>query len=210
MILKIKTGFISLLVKIIVKHPGFMESKLFLKAMQVFPEMISTRYDDSIEPKEGEYLAPLKSGLINIHIKPQKILDLCTGTGNAAFTASRLFPDAKIVAIDQSDSMIKIAQKKAIEMNFVQVEFKKENAAKLNEADNSFDLVLTANAPVYISEAIRVLKPGGIFLAAYSYGGDAFLANRAPISVFLNTKGLTLLELKNANKGAYFLCKKSP
>lgn len=199
----------DLLVKTMVTHPGFMESGLFRQIMKTFPEMISARYDASVVKGEGNYQDVIRAGLLSIQTQPQKILDLCTGTGVASFIATQVFPETKIVAIDQSQGMLKVAQGKAAEMGVSLIEFKLGNAAQLPEPDEAYDLIITANAPVYLSEVARVLMPGGIFMMAFFFGGPSFVKQEKNISAVLGKHGLRLLELKSVDKGVYIVCAKT-
>ncbi len=56
-IFKLKKVLMKPLIKFIVKHPGFMESKPFQKAMVVFPEKISKTYDEKIKKSRIDYQA---------------------------------------------------------------------------------------------------------------------------------------------------------
>ena len=207
-ILKIKNFILSPLIKWVIKHPGIMESKLFLKAMIIFPSKISKTYDEKMVGSGQDLHKAMEQGLRRIFNKPQKILDLCTGTGFASFEAARFFPLSSIDAIDQITEMLDIALKKARESNIQNIDFKIANAAKLNYADNEFDLIITSNAPIYLSEAVRVLRPGGLLLAVYSFGGDGVLHLKAEVDQYFNKNGLELLEMKRIGNGAYALGQK--
>lgn len=61
---------------------------------------------------------------------------------------------------------------------------------------------VTSNAPVYLDEAVRVLKQGGDIIVAYSFGGEAFLNVWNEIRTMLNENNLLLIHLNNVGKGA--------
>jgi ubiquinone/menaquinone biosynthesis C-methylase UbiE len=209
MLMRLKNILLVPLLKFIFKHPGIMESRLFLKAMQVFPAKISKTYDQKVAESGIKYQAALKEGLTRIPAKPQSILDLCTGTGSAAFNAAELFPSAQIDAVDQASEMIEIARVKAQKIRKSDtIRFKKGDATNLDYSDNRFDLIITSNAPVYLNEAARVLKKDGFILAAYSFGGMSFLKARKQISDFLDNQGLKLIEVNSAGNGAYIIGQK--
>lgn len=205
---KCKTLLLAPLIKVAIKHPDFMKSKLFLKAMFVFPAKISKTYDRKISESRENYHAALDQGLTRIFNEPLDILDLCTGTGFAAFKAAEVFPAAMIDAVDHVEEMIKISRMKKEESNIRNIRFKIDNAVNLNYGDSEFDLVLTSNAPVYISEVVRVLRPNGLFLLVYSFGGDAFANAQNSIARYLKKNGIELLEIKSIGNGVYVLGQK--
>ncbi|MEA1911491.1 MAG: class I SAM-dependent methyltransferase, partial [Spirochaetota bacterium] len=208
-IFKIKVFFFAPLIKWILKNPGLMESKLFLKAMLIFPKMISKTYDKKIAKSGPTYPKALELGLTQIPKSPERILDLCTGTGFSAFKAAEVFPSSSINAIDQIIEMLDIARKKANERGITNINFKTGNAANLDYDNAEFDLILTSNAPIYLSEAARVLKPEGLFLAVYSFSGDAFVTMQVHIAKYLNSSEITLLEVKSTGNGVYILGQKN-
>jgi ubiquinone/menaquinone biosynthesis C-methylase UbiE len=146
---------------------------------------------------------------MSIQNAPRRILDLCTGTGVATFIASQVFPEAKIVAVDQSEGMLKIAQAKADKTGLSSIEFKLGNVMQLAEPDASFDMVISSNAPVYLSEIARVLTPGGIFMTAFFFGGLSFVKLEKEISALLGKHGLRLLALQSVGEGVYILSEKA-
>ncbi len=208
MLIRLKTLFLTPLIKIIIRYPGIMESKLFLKAMAVFPAKVSNAYDRKIAESGIEYKAALKEGLARVPGKPHRILDLCTGTGFAAFKAAKVFSSAQIDALDQASEMIEIAKNKAKEIKPNTINFRKGDATNLNYDDNRFDLIITSNAPIYLNEAVRVLKKDGFMLVAFSFGGMAFIKARKQIVDFLGNHGLKLIELNSAGNGAYIIGQK--
>ncbi|MCK5772897.1 MAG: methyltransferase domain-containing protein [Thermoplasmata archaeon] len=207
-IVKIKNFILSPLIKWVIKHPGIMGSKLFLKAMIIFPSKISKTYDERMVDGGQDLHKAMDQGLRRIFNKPQKIIDLCTGTGFASLEVAKVFPMSSIDAIDQITEMLDIARKKARKRGIQNIVFKVANAAKLNYKDNEFDLVVTSNAPIYLSEAVRVLRPGGLLLAVYSFGGEVFLRLNAEVDQYFNKNGIELLEIKRIGNGAYALGQK--
>ena len=98
-----------------------------------------------------------------------RVLDLCCGTGDLAFSLARA-GKAKIVGADFSHSMLVRANEKALgEANGASpIPFLEADALRLPFADGSFDLVTTAfgfrnlaNYEAGLREIMRVLKHGG-------------------------------------------------
>lgn len=100
--------------------------------------------------------------------RPLYVLDVATGTGDLALDAVRS-PEIKIIGIDISPGMLKIADEK-IEKRKLQDRFVVElgDSEKLRFSDNTFDSVMVSfgvrnfeNLNKGLEEIYRVLNPGG-------------------------------------------------
>lgn len=94
------------------------------------------------------------------------ILDLACGTGELARLLLKEQPTQQIVGIDISEKMLAIAREKL--QNYPNVSFAVASASALPFANNSFDVIVSANAFHYfedpdaaLKEMKRVLKPKG-------------------------------------------------
>ncbi|MDD2301472.1 MAG: class I SAM-dependent methyltransferase [Eubacteriales bacterium] len=190
-------------------HPNVMKSRLFLKVMQVFPEKISRTYDAKIRDGREADLLLFSEGLNLLDSQPLHILDLCTGTGLAAFEAARHFPKAFVTGVDQSPGMIEAAKSKVKESEVPRICFEQGNAVALAREKETYDLVVTSNAPVYLAEAVRVLKSEGHLLIVFSFGGKIFTDAERDVRNLLKINCLDLLHLKRVGEGIVILAGKS-
>lgn len=103
-------------------------------------------------------------------IKPgEKILDVCTGTGEVAIRFAETEYAGDFTGIDSSEEMLKIAEEKIKKKGLGEkIKLKREDSLALPFDDHSFDIVSMAfglrNIVDYkkgISEMARVLKDGG-------------------------------------------------
>ncbi len=100
-------------------------------------------------------------------VKGKEVLEIATGPG---LLAKHIAPAAKsVLATDYSDGMIIEAKKGEYPEN---LQFEVADAMALPYADDSFDVVLIANAlhivpdpEKALSEIDRVLRPGGLLIA---------------------------------------------
>lgn len=97
-----------------------------------------------------------------------KILDICTGTGDLAYFMNKINPSSKIIGIDFSEKMLEIAKHKNKKN---QNQFILADCTDLPFEDNSFDIVTTGfglrnveDIEKAIFEIKRVLKTNGAFL----------------------------------------------
>lgn len=101
--------------------------------------------------------------------KPEKILDVATGTADLAIAASKI-GDVRITGIDISEKMLEIGRDKIKDRRLKdKVELIKGDSEAMEFGDNEFDAVMVAfgvrnfeNLEKGMKEFHRVLKPGGI------------------------------------------------
>ncbi len=101
--------------------------------------------------------------------------------------------------------MLAVAKAKAAENKIVNIHFIKGNTRRLDYEEDHFDLIITSNAPMYLLETVRILKPGGYFLASFSFGGCAISGAENDISLFLQKGGLRMKKMKCTGTGVYVL-----
>ncbi|MFK4912740.1 MULTISPECIES: demethylmenaquinone methyltransferase [Lactococcus] len=97
------------------------------------------------------------------------ILDLCCGTGDWTFDLSKAVGQmGKVVGLDFSENMLKVAQAKIDKNDNNNIEFIQGNAMAIPFEKEMFDVVTIGyglrNTPDYLTvlrEIFRVLKPGG-------------------------------------------------
>jgi len=99
------------------------------------------------------------------------VLDLGSGGGiDVLLSAKRVSPGGKAYGLDMTDEMLALAEKNRAESGTENVEFLKGHIEEIPLPDDHVDVVisncvinLSTDKPKVISEALRVLKPGGRF-----------------------------------------------
>lgn len=108
------------------------------------------------------HLAAFNVGLSRCR-RPRAVLDIGTGTGGAAAVVARRHPEARVVAVDVSRAMLRLARRRHAAAN---LEFTRASARRLPYADGVFDLVLAVNAAPDPVEVRRVAAPDAELLLA--------------------------------------------
>jgi arsenite methyltransferase len=107
-----------------------------------------------------------------IELKPgEVVLDLGSGGGiDVLLSARRVGPAGKAYGLDMTDDMLALARENQRQAGVENVEFLKGEIENIPLPDNSVDVVisncvinLSADKSRVLSEAFRVLKPGGRF-----------------------------------------------
>ena len=106
-----------------------------------------------------------------IPLNPEKILDIATGTGDFAIAAAKKI-DANIIGLDLSEGMLKIGRAKINKKGLSnRVKLLKGDSEELpfeseffNAATVGFGVRNFENLNKGLTEILRVLKPGGIFI----------------------------------------------
>jgi len=96
------------------------------------------------------------------------VIDLCCGTGDLALITSKLLPNAKIVCVDNCQTMLDIANNKFKNLNNITT--LKSNIDEINWDPLSIDLITIgfglrnlSNRENCITMAYRILKQNGVF-----------------------------------------------
>jgi ubiquinone/menaquinone biosynthesis C-methylase UbiE len=111
-------------------------------------------------------LADLRNG--------ETVLDLGSGAGVDVFlTAMKVGENGKVIGVDMTPDMVKLATKNAEEGGFGNVEFRLGEIEKLPVEDSSVDAIisncvinLSQDKPAVFGEAYRVLRVGGRILVS--------------------------------------------
>lgn len=107
------------------------------------------------------------------------VLDVGSGTGMAAAAAAELVePTGHVTGIDHSRVLVEEARAGAplgLPVESLPLDYRVQDAEKLNLKDSSFDVVLSFSAVMHfpnpesaISEMYRVMKPGGRLVLSYT------------------------------------------
>lgn len=105
-----------------------------------------------------------------------RVLDLCTGTGDIAIGIAKAGAKYSITGMDFSPSMLRVAARKAKRLGITNIRWRKGNAMKIPCGDAYFDAVSIsfglrncADPEKVLLEIKRVLKPGGRILCLESF-----------------------------------------
>ena len=129
--------------------------------------LLAPRWDEVSSP---ERLAPLALALDALPTPPSSVLDLGTGTGNAALLLARRFPQARVTGVDLAPEMVEHAREKVPPDLAPRVAFETADAARLRFADGAFELVVLANMIPFFDELARVTAADGAVAVSFSRG----------------------------------------
>jgi SAM-dependent methyltransferase len=125
-----------------------------------FFDRAAPEWDQRLQPDSQLRLASLDAAIAHLESTPQRVLDLGTGTGKAAFWLAKRFPEAEIVGADLSPAMIEGARGNLSPELAGRLCFEVADAADLSEL-GTFDLIVQVNVPVFFTAIARALRPGG-------------------------------------------------
>ncbi len=183
---------------------------LLRPAMRSFFERAAPGWDQRTQAGSVEHLAALAAATPRIETTPERVLDLGTGTGEAALFLAREYPRASIRGVDISDEMIRAATAKVGLDPDGRIAFKVADAGELPYGDESFDLVTQVNVPPFFSEIARVLRPGGHLVVVASGGARTpFYTPPAVLERGSRRHGIEAVASGEAGVGTWFLGRKT-
>ncbi|MEB3340265.1 methyltransferase domain-containing protein [Okeania sp.] len=164
------------------------------KLAEVYDNDRSQNYD------QNQWLPQITHRLVeSVEIKPgNQVLDIATGTGHVAIEVAQLLGNSGlVVGVDISTKMIEKAREKATALKLKNIEFQLADGENINFPDNSFDLILCANAfPLMINKEAtlrlwsKFLKPGG-FIGLHSIAETGF-TNIIVLKKILENHGINI------------------
>lgn len=134
-----------------------------------FFDGLAEKYDaTNVMHSFGTKAAIDRAAVRRLPIKPGSlVLDLCCGSGDIAIEIVKTNPGVRVVGIDASPAMLKVAERKAGAL-MDRIELHEGDALNLPYADGHFDAAVISfglrnltNLRAGLTEMQRVVKPGG-------------------------------------------------
>lgn len=172
-------------------------------------DRLARGWDERVEARGAEHLAPLAVAVTKIDRRPERALDIGTGTGAAALFVAREFPHASVRGVDISEEMIKIARSKVGLDPSGRVAFRVADSAALPYGDESFDLITQLNMPPFFAEVGRLLRHGGHAIVAASSGDRTpFYTPDEALERGFRRQGMRKVAAGRIGPGSYFVARK--
>jgi SAM-dependent methyltransferase len=187
----------------VVRRPGLW--KLFRGPMRGMFDKIAPVWDEGRSPAA---FVPVEAALEQVS-KPERALDLGTGTGSVALLVAERFPQAEVVGADLSPGMLIEARRKTPPELADRVRFDEADAERLPYPDEWFDLVTLANMIPFFDELDRVVASGGWVVFGWSAGSQTpIYVPPEVLSRELGGRGYTDLSEIAAGNGTAFVARK--
>lgn len=115
-------------------------------------------------------LTPLAAAVLHVG-RPERVLQVACGDGEAALFLAREFPTARVRGIDADAEAIAAASRRIGLDPEGRVAFKVGGPRRIPYPEDNFDLVAAVDARPSPRELARVLRPGGHLILAATRGG---------------------------------------
>ncbi len=143
-------------------------------------------------------------------IKPQKVLDVATGTADVALMTNKILQPKNIIGIDISDGMLEVGRKKIYAAGCEDViQLYNGDSAAIQYENESFDAVTVAfgvrnfqQLETGLAEIYRVLRPGGkLVVLEFSQPKNGFV--KGFYNFYMKIVSPNVAKMVSKNKAAY-------
>jgi ubiquinone/menaquinone biosynthesis C-methylase UbiE len=150
-------------------------------------------------------LTPLAAAALRVG-SPERVLQIECGDGEGALFLAREFQRARVRGVDSSEEAVRRASARIGLDPEGRIAFKVGSPRSLPFPDDLFDLVAVVDAKPPAAEIVRVLRPGGHLIVAYSRRSRApgGLASRL-LAWRLSRHRIELVESAAAGDGTFSL-----
>jgi ubiquinone/menaquinone biosynthesis C-methylase UbiE len=174
--------------------------------MRRFFANLAPGWDERTTAGSVAHLGPIAAAATHVRPIPERVLDIGTGTGEAALFLAREFPRASVRGVDIADEMIRLAKAKVGLDPSGRVAFRVADASDLPFEDGSFDLVAQLNMPPFFAEIARVLRPGGSVIVASSWGPETpFYTPDAVLERHFRRRGIAPVQAGKGGEGTFWV-----
>jgi len=182
--------------------------RLLRRPVRRFFDSHAAGWDERVRSDSAEYLAPLVAALDRMQASPARILDIGTGTGDAALELAHRYPAGEVIGIDVSAEMIAQAEAKAAHLSG-RVRFLVADIANF-EHEQRFDLIAMLNMPPFFDSVVALLRPGGFVVNASSYGSRTpFFTPPGLLKRGFERRDLHTIAAGQAGLGTYYLARRA-
>jgi ubiquinone/menaquinone biosynthesis C-methylase UbiE len=176
--------------------------------MRSFFDNSAPGWDERTGAGSVDHLAGLAKAVTHVDPEPERILDLGTGTGEAALFLAREYPRASVRGVDVSPEMVATAQAKIGLDPDGRVAFRVADASNLPFEQDSFDLLTHVNVPPFFAEIARVLRPGGYVIFVATLGAATpFYTPHSVLERGLRRRGINTVATGEAAAGVYLIAR---
>jgi len=147
-------------------------------------------------------LTPLAAAVLRVG-RPERLLQVACGDGEAALFLAREFPLARVRGVDADAEKVAAAGRRVGLDPEGRVAFKRGGPRKIPYPDDNFDLVAAVDARLSPGEVARVLRPGGHLILAATGGGSLCGARGRLLARRLRSRGFELVEEERSGEGGF-------
>jgi ubiquinone/menaquinone biosynthesis C-methylase UbiE len=177
--------------------------------MTSYFDRLAAGWDERTGAPGASHLAPLAVAVTKVDRRPERALDIGTGTGVAALFLAREYPRASIRGVDVSEEMVRLAQAKVGLDPEGRVAFRVADASSLPFPDGHFGLVTLLNTPPFFSEIARVLRHDGhVAVCASSGERTPFFTPDAVLERGFRRHGFERVAAGRIGSGSWFVARK--